>query len=133
MFVGEARVVNRRKETRANVAWLVFVENNRKIISGEAINISPGGIFILTQEPLKLGEVFELTVSVPYRDFPIKAIVEAVRSQAVGSDVNLYPHGMAVQFMILSHVDRESISVFVSDKLKSNVISFKHRSSRNLF
>lgn len=122
MFVGEARVVNRRKETRANVAWLVFVETNRKIISGEAINISPGGVFILTQEPLKLWEVFELTVSVPYRDSPVRAIVEAVRSQTVLSDVNLYPHGMAVQFMILSHVDRESISVFVSDKLKSNVI-----------
>lgn len=133
MFVGEARVVNRRKEIRANVAWLVFVENNRKIISGEAINISPGGVFILTQEPLKLWEVFELTVSVPYRDSPVRAIVEAVRSQTVLSDVNLYPHGMAVQFMILSHVDRESISVFVSDKLKSNVIGFKHKSSRNLF
>ena len=133
MFVGEARVANRRKDTRANVAWLVFVETNRRIISGEAINISPGGVFILTQEPLKLREVFELTVSVPYRDSPVRAIVEAVRSQTVRSDVNLYPHGMAFQFMILSHVDRESISVFVSDKLKSNVISFKHKSSRNLF
>ena len=133
MSVGEARLVNRRKDTRANVAWLILAETNRKIVSGEAINISSGGVFILTQEPLKLGEVFELTVSVPYRDSPVRAIGEAVRSQTARSNVNLNPHGMAVQFMILSHVDRESISVFVSDKLKSNVISFKHKSSRNLF
>ena len=125
--------VKERKHSRVKVALPVFAETNRKILSGEAINISPGGVFIFTQEPLKLGEIFVLTVSVPFRDSPVMAIVEAVRSQTVRSAVNFMPHGMGVQFIILSDEDRESISLFVSDKLKSNVISFKHKSSRNLF
>jgi hypothetical protein len=125
-------MLEKREHSRVKVAWPVFAETNRKLLSGEAINISPGGVFILTQEPLKLGEIFELTVSVPFRDSPVMAIVEAVRSQTIRSAVNFMFRGMGIQFIVLSDGDRESMSVFVSDKLKSNVISFKHTSSRNL-
>lgn len=122
MSVREAKVVKKRQHSRVNAAWPVFAESDRRIISGKAINISPGGAFILFQNPLKLGEVFELTVSVPLRNYPIRAIAEVVRSQTAGFDVEIKQYGIGVQFIIIPDADRESISSFVSDRLKSKVI-----------
>ena len=109
MSVREARVVEKRHHSRAKVAWPVFAEYDRKIINGEAINISHSGALILTQEPLEPGEVFELVASVPFRYRPIWAIAEVVRPQTASSDVDYGPYGMGVQFIMISEEDRELI------------------------
>jgi hypothetical protein len=91
------------------VAWPVFAEYDRKIINGEAINISHSGALIFTQEPIEPGEVFEMAVSVPFGYRPIRAIAEVVRPQTASSDVDYGPYGMGVQFIMISEEDRELI------------------------
>ena len=113
MSVREARVVENRQHSRVKVAWPVFAEYDRKIINGEAINISHSGALILTQEPIEPGEVFEMAVSVPFRYRPIRAIAEVMRPQTASSDVDYGPYGMGVQFIIISGEDLERIASFV--------------------
>ena len=113
MSVREAKVVEKRHHSRVKVAWPVLAECDRRIINGEAINITHSGAFLLTQEPLEPGEVFEMAVSVPFRYRPIWAIAEVVRPQTASSDVDYGPYGMGVQFIIISDEDRESIASFV--------------------
>ena len=109
MSVLEAKVVENRQHSRVKVAWPVLVECDRRVINGEAINITHSGALILTQEPLEPGEVFELVVSVPSRYRPIWAIAEVVRPQTASSDVDYEPYGMGVQFIIISDEDRDLI------------------------
>ena len=109
MSVLEAKVVENRQHFRVKVAWPVLAECDRRVINGEAINITHSGALILTQEPLEPGEVFELVVSVPFRYRPIWAIAEVVRPQTASSDVDYGPYGMGVQFIIISDEDRDLI------------------------
>ena len=113
MSVRQAKVFENRQRSRVKVAWPVLAECDRRVINGEAINITHSGALILTQEPLEPGEVFELVVSVPSRYRPIWAIAEVVRPQTASSDVDYGPYGMGVQFIIISDEDRESIANFV--------------------
>ena len=113
MSVRQAKVVEKRHHSRVKVAWPVLAECDRRVIRGEAINITHSGALILTQEPLEPGEVFELVVSVPFRYRPIWAIAEVVRPQTASSGVDYGPYGMGVQFIIISDEDRESIANFV--------------------
>ena len=113
MSVRQAKVVEKRHHSRVKVAWPVLAECDRRIINGEAINITHSGVLILTHDPLEPGEVFELVVSVPFRYRPIWAIAEVVRPQTASSDVDYGPYGMGVQFIIISDEDRESIASFV--------------------
>ena len=109
MSVREARVVEKRHHSRAKVAWPIFAEYDRKIINGEAINISHSGALILIQESIEPGEVFEMAVSVPFGYRPIRAIAEVVRPQTASSDVDYGPYGMGVQFIMISEEDRKLI------------------------
>ena len=109
MSVREARVVEKRHHSRAKVAWPIFAEYDRKIINGEAINISHSGALILIQEPIEPGEVFEMAVSVPFGYRPIRAIAEVVRPQTASSDVDYGPYGTGVQFIMISEEDRKLI------------------------
>jgi len=113
MSVRQAKVVEKRHHSRVKVTWPVLAECDRRIITGEAINITHSGALILTQEPLELGEVFEMDVNVPFRYRPVWVIAEVVRLQIASSDVDYGPYGMGVQFIIISEEDRESIASFV--------------------
>jgi c-di-GMP-binding flagellar brake protein YcgR len=113
MSVRQAKVVEKRHHSRVKVTWPVLAECDRRIINGEAINISHSGALILTQEPLEPGKVCEMDVNVPFRYRPIWALAEVVRLQTAGYDVEYGPYGMGVQFIVISEEDRESIASFV--------------------
>jgi hypothetical protein len=113
MSVRQAKVVEKRHHSRVKVTWPVLAGCDRRIITGEAINITHSGALILTQEPLELGEVFEMDVNVPFRYRPVWVIAEVVRLQIASSDFDYGPYGMGVQFIIISEEDRESIASFV--------------------
>jgi hypothetical protein len=109
MSAREASLIEKRHHSRAKVAWPVFAEYNRKIINGEAINISHSGALIFIQEPIEPGEVFEMAVSVPFGYRPIRTIAEVVRPQTTSSDVDYGPYGMGVHFLMISKEDRKLI------------------------
>jgi c-di-GMP-binding flagellar brake protein YcgR len=116
MILGTAKVIiERRQHPRVKLAVPVVAKTNRKLITGTTKDISAGGAFICCQRPLKSGEVFELLISASLRSLPIRAIAEVVRSHASCPDNEIEPHGMAVQFIIISDADRSLISSVVSN------------------
>jgi c-di-GMP-binding flagellar brake protein YcgR len=115
MVLHTAKVIERRQHPRVELAVPVFAKTNRKLISGTTKDISKGGAFICCQRPLQSGEVFELLISTDLRSPPIRAIAEVVRSHDSCPDSESEPHGMAVQFIIISDSDRRLISAIVSN------------------
>jgi c-di-GMP-binding flagellar brake protein YcgR len=115
MVLHTAKVIERRQHPRVELAVPAFAKTNRKVISGTTKDISAGGAFICCQRPLQSGEVFELLISTALRSPPIRAIAEVVRSHDSCPDSESEPHGMAVQFIIISASDRRLISAIVAN------------------
>ena len=95
------------------------METNRTLISGTTKDISAGGAFIQCLEPLEPNEVFELAMSVPCSNPPIKAIAEVVRLHNSNLKNGHDPNGMAIKFIIISDEYRKIISDLVLDRLES--------------
>lgn len=108
------KVTERRQHPRAKLTFPVFAETNRTLISGTTKNISERGAFVCCQQPLKLGDVIAVLISVSPRNPPIRAIAEVVRSDNSCSANEREPHGMAVKFIIIPEADRRAISDMVS-------------------
>ena len=115
MVLHTAKVIERRQHPRVELAVPAFAKTNRKLITGTTKDISEGGAFIFCQRPLESGEVFELLISASMGSPPIRAIAEVVRSHNSCPDTGSEPHGMAVQFIIISDSDRRIISAIVSN------------------
>ena len=107
------KVTERRQHLRAKLTFPVFAKTNRTLISGTTKDISERGAFIYCQQPLKLGEVIEVLISVSPRNPPVRAIAEVVRSDNSCPANELEPYGMAVQFIIIPEAERRAISNMV--------------------
>ena len=115
MVLHTAKVNERRQHPRVKLAVPAFAKAHRKLITGTTKDISAGGAFICCQRPLQSGEVFELLISASLGSPPIRAIAEVVRSHDSCPNSESEPHGMAVQFIIISDADRRFVSAIVSN------------------
>jgi c-di-GMP-binding flagellar brake protein YcgR len=115
MVLHTAKVIERRQHPRVELAVPAFAKTNHKLITGTTKDISAGGAFICCERPLQSGEVLELLISVSLGSPPIRSIAEVVRSHDSCPDTESEPHGMAVQFIIISDADRRFISTIVSN------------------
>ena len=107
-----------RQNPRAKIKWPVKVGPSNGRMVGETIDVSPNGVFISCQSPLKLNETFEMTLEVPELGYPLKASAEVVWSNIYGPDDKITPRGMGVRFLAISDEDRTVISNEVRHYLK---------------
>jgi c-di-GMP-binding flagellar brake protein YcgR len=94
-------------------------------MDGQTTDISAGGAFIRCEEPLKLKEFFEMTISVSPLSPRIKAIAEVVWSNVSDLEAELQSRGMGVRFFKMSDEDRKVISALISDHLISKGINWR--------
>ena len=95
----------RRAELRAQIDW----GNDKAEYSGYTENISEGGVFVATTEPLAMGEPLDLRVALA--DGEALVIRTRVAWLRPGDDDNA--GGMGVQFVDLSDEMRDRIRKFV--------------------
>jgi Tfp pilus assembly protein PilZ len=89
----------RRDYPRAEIKWPAVIKTDRGTMDGVTSNVTPNGVFIHCQKPLRLNEVFELTISIPNSDQTLKAKAEVTWSNRWGPDDDVSPRGMGVRFV----------------------------------
>ena len=103
--------IDRRKYPRALIRVLVDYESQDTYIFDYSNNLSEGGIFIKTANPLKKGSVFMLKFSLPDVDkvFKIKGEVRWTNTKETKNVIK----GMGIVFRDIDDGDRKLINQYI--------------------
>jgi uncharacterized protein (TIGR02266 family) len=114
---------NQRGYPRADIKWPVVVKSDKRTMEGVTSNVTPNGVFIHCQQPLRLNEVFDMDISIPGSDQSLKARAEVIWSNKYGPDDDISPRGMGVRFLRISSEARKFIARAAMDYLKSKKVA----------
>ena len=114
---------NQRGYPRADIKWPVVVKSDKRTMEGVTSNVTPNGVFIHCQQPLRLNEVFDMDISIPGSDQSLKARAEVVWSNRYGPNDDISPRGMGVRFLRISSEARRFIARAAMDYLKSKKVA----------
>ena len=109
----------RRDYPRAKIKWPVIVKTDTGTMDGVTTDLTPNGVFVHCQKPLRLNVVFEITIKIPNSEQTIEAKAEVVWSNRWGPDDEISPRGMGVRFVKISSEARKFIARAAMNNLKS--------------
>ncbi|AEH45170.1 type IV pilus assembly PilZ [Thermodesulfatator indicus DSM 15286] len=109
--------MEKRKCERIRHVFRVDYSTPEALFNEFAENISEGGLFIQTNNPLEIGTEIVIEFMLPFMDEPIK-VKGRVEWHTNLPGVNKNPPGMGVSFQKLSTEDKEKINEVVR-KLKA--------------
>lgn len=113
----------RRIYPRAKIKWPVEIKTDRGAMDGLTSNVTPNGVFIHCQNPLKLNAIFEMDINIPDSEHTISAKAEVVWSNRWGPDDEITPRGMGVRFVKISSEARKFIARAALSYLESKKIA----------
>ena len=93
---------------RANLRWRVNAVTPKGTLEGVTKDISTRGAYVCCARPLRLNEVFHMSINSPEKSLNVKA--EVVWSNIHGPDDEISPRGMGVRFLKISSQDRKFIA-----------------------
>ena len=112
--------MDNRHFARAKIKWPVSMSTEERSADGVTLNLSTNGAYIGCANPLRLHEVFDVTIDVPDSDSSIQATVEVVFSNIYGPDDAITPRGMGVRFLKISSQGRQIIAKEILQHLRSD-------------
>lgn len=113
----------RREYPRAEIKWPAVIKTNQGTMNGVTSNVTPNGVFIHCQKPLRLNEIFELTIDIPNSDQTLTARAEVTWSNRWGPDDEISPRGMGVRFVRISSEARKFIARAALSYLESEEVA----------
>ena len=113
----------RRIYPRAKMKWPVIVKTDEGSMDGVTSDVTPNGVFIHCQKPLRLNMVFEMAISIPNSEHSITAKAEVVWSNRWGPDDEISPRGMGVRFVKISSEARKFIARAAMNNLQSKEVA----------
>ncbi len=113
----------RRVYPRANIKWPVKVKTDKGTLDGVTSDVTPNGVFIHCQKPLKLNVVFDMAINIPNSNNSLTAKAEVVWSNRWGPDDEISPRGMGVRFVKISSEARKFIARAAMNNLKSKEVA----------
>ena len=113
----------RRIYPRAKMKWPVIVKTDEGSMDGVTSDVTPNGVFIHCQKPLRLNMVFEMAISIPNSEHSITAKAEVVWSNRWGPDDEISPRRMGVRFVKTSSEARKFIARAAMNNLKSKEVA----------
>jgi uncharacterized protein (TIGR02266 family) len=108
-----------RKAERLQHELLVAYRTVDGFITDWAVNISRGGIFINTRNPLPVGSVVRLIISLPDAAFPFDLTGRVIRVQPHDPQAD-QTSGMGIEFMDVDDEKRARLERFV-DRLRAEL------------
>jgi uncharacterized protein (TIGR02266 family) len=114
---------DRRVYPRAKIKWPVKVKTGKETIDGVTSDVTPNGLFIHCNKPLKLNVLFEMAINIPNSEHSITAKAEVVWSNRWGPDDEISPRGMGVRFVKITSEARKFIARAVMNNLKSKEVA----------
>lgn len=112
--------MSREQVVKAKLKWPVSIKANGSSSEGVTLTLSTNGAHIRCAKPLRLNEVFDMTLQVPNSDDSIETQVEVVLSNMYGPDDEISPRGMIVRFLDLADEDRRIIAKAIFKHLESD-------------
>ncbi len=103
----------RRQHARIRAKWPVTVLTDYAIIQAETRNITVNGIFISSNELLRLNKSFPLRINPPNRE-PMKVTSKVVWSDHHAVDDQTISYGMGICFIRVSDKDRHFLEEVIS-------------------
>jgi type IV pilus assembly protein PilZ len=102
-----------RKDPRAEVRIEIQYRTGQEFLAAYTKNISGGGVFIRTSQPLPLNQTVALRFTLPgiNRQFEIGGLVVWANS----SSRSAFPAGMGVKFMAITPADSKAVAAFVKN------------------
>jgi uncharacterized protein (TIGR02266 family) len=104
--------VNKRRALRLHHEIPVAYRSVGSFLSDWATNISQGGLFINTRNPLPVGTAVKILVHLPGSSFPFELDGRVTRVTEFDNRANMVP-GMGVQFTDIDDARRREIEEFV--------------------
>jgi hypothetical protein len=104
----------KRRHFRTELKWPVIVQHAEGDMEGETLNFSTLSAFISCSKPLKLNEVFDMTIDAPNRRLSVNA--EVIWSNIHGRDDEITPRGMGVRFLNIDNEDQQFIAKVIADQ-----------------
>lgn len=98
---------NQRFETNIDVLY----RESGAFIKSHTLNVSNGGLFLKTENPLPINSVVTLRMKLPGETEPMEIQGCVVWSNPKGKD-NAFPSGMGIQFIGMNSERRIKIDVF---------------------
>ena len=108
---------------RADIKWPVLVKSEKRTMEGVTSNVTPNGVFIHCQQPLRLNETFDMKIDIPGSDHSLAAKAEVIWSNRYGPDDDISPRGMGVRFLRISSEARKFIARAALDYLKGKEVA----------
>jgi uncharacterized protein (TIGR02266 family) len=110
----------RRADPRAEVALEIHFRTAQEFAAGYIRNISGGGIFVRTQQPLPLNRDVQLRFTLPgiSHTFTVRGVVIWTNPHPSHSS---FPSGMGIKFLNLDSEAEKLIAGFIKDKLPTLV------------
>ena len=105
------RSPQRRQDERIDEILRVDIGEND--IMAQTANISQGGVFIRTQNPLDLEEEFFMKLYIPDEQEPIEVLCKVVWVKQYGKESQDLPQGMGVKFLNLQDEFKRRIKEFI--------------------
>jgi len=109
---------NKRKAERLHHEIPVAYRSVGSFLTDWATNISQGGVFINTRNPLPVGTEVKILIQLPGVQFPSQLEGRVTRITEFDNHANQVP-GMAVEFTAVEEPMRQEIEVFV-DRLRKS-------------
>ena len=107
---------------KANLRWQVNAVTPKGPVDGVTKSISTREAYVCCARPLRLNEVFHMSINSPEKSLNVKA--EVVWSNIHGPDDEINPRGMGVRFLKISSRDRKLIAKEVN-QYSDNAIEFE--------
>ncbi len=108
---------NRRRHPRKEVDLEIIYSSLDTFFYDYALNISRGGMFIKTENPMHVGSKVNMRFSLPGSDRIIETSGRVVHTVS-GKSRTDEPHGMGIEFAGLSDDDRKLIEALWEQSLK---------------
>jgi len=112
-----ARDFEGRREPRAQKSLSLAFRDRNAFVKAYSSNISSGGLFVRTRNPLPDGERFRLKLQLPELQDPIKIQCEVAWSRAAGGEAGGGPAGMGLKFLEMSPDERQALKEYLDDTL----------------
>jgi hypothetical protein len=117
---------------KAKLKWPVSIKVNGSSSDGVTLNLSTNQAYIKCAKPLRLNEVFDMTLQVPNSGDSIEAEVEVVLSNIYGPDDDISPRGMIVRFLDLPDEDRRVIAKAIFQQLELDNVEIDPKNLQTL-
>jgi uncharacterized protein (TIGR02266 family) len=108
-LIGELNAERRQDERLEDILQVEFEDSP----IGQTVNISRGGAFIRTPNPLDLEEEFLLKLHIPDGQEPMEALCKVVWTNKYGKESEELPRGMGVKFLRLQDELKRRIEEFI--------------------